>query len=180
MTLRDTRTMKERENGTDGLPPVPRLLLCLRKWPPSRSRHRWWSRPRQKQLWSKSPSRNARRPGVRPSHAAARNLNHCEGIAHVPKYRFRVLEQLGRAFFLLLLLFILFFFRYCKQVFCCNPHLYHGRICILVLVALSSNQQCPTRRILPPLLQGLFGNYFFGWMVLCISRRVTVDAPSGS
>jgi hypothetical protein len=113
ITLRVTRTMRERGRGREGLLlPVLRLLRYLRKR--RRPRHRrWWRRRRQKRLWSKrSPSRNAGRSRVRLRRAAARNRSPYEGNAHVPKYRFRVLETTRCFFTLTFYLFSLF--RYCK------------------------------------------------------------------
>jgi hypothetical protein len=119
MTLRDTRMMRGERGRECLLLPMTlfRLpLLCPQKRHRPRPRHRRWWRLRlrqQKQLWLKSLSRNAGRPRVRPRHAAARNRNHCEGNAHVPKYklnRFRVPEQLGVFTFT----FIYSRFLYCK------------------------------------------------------------------
>ena len=65
---------------------------------------------------------------------SVRNRTHCKGNSHVLKFRFRVPQQLGRAFYSYSL-----FFRYCKLSVVIPPLPWTH--CILVLVALSSNQQ---------------------------------------
>ena len=102
ITLPDSRMMR----GREGLLPVSQLLLCLclclclrRR---RRPRHRLWWWPSQKRLWSKSLKRNAGRSRerlLRPRHAPARNRNHCEGNAHVQKYRSRSNQSVFFSFF---------------------------------------------------------------------------------
>ena len=116
-----------RGRGKEGLLlllPGPLRLLCLQKPP----RSRWWKLSQQKRLWlwSKSPSRNAGRPRVRPRHAAAQSRNHYEENAPVPRHRFSYSGS-NYAFLLFFFLpFTLFLFSPLCKFSVCNPHLYHG------------------------------------------------------
>jgi hypothetical protein len=123
--LLDTWMMRER--GKEGLFFVPRLLYLRKR---RRRRHRRWWRLRQKRLLSKAPSQTAGRSTVRATRAAARNRNHCEGNAHVPKYRSRVPNNYMFHFY-----FCLFSFSLVLQAFCC-PHLYHAFIVCSCVVQL--------------------------------------------
>ena len=105
---------------------------------------------------------------------SVRNRTNFKGNTHVLKFIFRVPQQLGRAFYSYSLFFSLL------QAFCCNPtstmDTLYSRACSFIL------QPKVQLRIFSPLLhytgEGLFANYFFGWMDLSISRRVTCHAAS--